>query len=107
MHKGLLPIGMFSRASSISIKALRAYHEAGILMPARVDPSSGYRIYTVDQLADAAIVARLRALDVPLLQVREVLQARDPRVTRRILDTHREHMRERLAETERIIEELQ
>ncbi len=30
----LLPIGMFSRASSLSIKTLRAYHESGILVAA-------------------------------------------------------------------------
>ena len=107
MHKGTLPIGMFSRASSISIKALRAYHEAGILVPARVDPETGYRIYAVDQLADAAIVARLRALDVPLAQVKEILHGRDPDLTRRILETHQTHMQQRLAETQRIIEELQ
>ena len=35
--EGMLPIGMFSRASSLSIKALRAYHEGGILVPARVE----------------------------------------------------------------------
>ena len=46
--------------SSLSIKTLRAYHESGILVPARVDPQTGYRSYTVDQLADAAIVQRLR-----------------------------------------------
>jgi DNA-binding transcriptional MerR regulator len=40
---GLLPIGLFSRASLLSVKALRAYHEAGILVPARVDPATGYR----------------------------------------------------------------
>ncbi len=107
MHKGTLPIGMFSRASSISIKALRAYHEAGILVPARVDPDTGYRIYAVDQLADAAIVARLRALDVPLAQVKEILHGRDPDLTRRILETHQTRMQQRLAETQRIIEELQ
>jgi DNA-binding transcriptional MerR regulator len=107
MHKGTLPIGMFSRASSISIKALRAYHEAGILVPARVDPETGYRIYAVDQLADAAIVARLRALDVPLAQVKEILHGRDPDLTRRILETHQAHMQQRLADTQRIIEELQ
>src|SRR3954452_11363794 len=101
MANGTLPIGMFSRASSISIKALRAYHEAGILVPAHVDPSSGYRIYTVDQLADAAIIARLRALDVPLAQVREILRARDPELTRRVLAAHHERMRERLADTQR------
>ncbi len=107
MSKGTLAIGMFSRASSISIKALRAYHEAGILVPARVDPDSGYRIYAADQLADAAIVARLRALDVPLAQVKEILHARDPNLTRRILEAHQTHMRQRLADTQRIIEELQ
>src|ERR1043165_9819655 len=34
VNQGLLPIGLFSRASQLSIKTLRAYHEAGILVPA-------------------------------------------------------------------------
>jgi DNA-binding transcriptional MerR regulator len=104
---GLLPIGMFSRASQLSIKTLRAYHEAGILVPARVDRFSGYRMYTVDQLADAAIVRRLRGLDLPLEQVRAVLQARDPEFTRQVLARHHIAMQARLAETERIVAELQ
>ena len=107
MDDGLLPIGMFSRASLLSIKSLRAYHEAGILVPARVDPATGYRSYTVDQLADAAIVQRLRALDLPLEQVREVLHARDPSLTRAVLERHQETMQARLVETERIVAELQ
>jgi DNA-binding transcriptional MerR regulator len=107
MTEGLLPIGMFSRASQLSIKTLRAYHEAGILVPAQVDRFTGYRMYTVDQLADAAIVRRLRALDLPLDQVREVLQARDPEFTRHVLAGHQVAMQARLAETERIVAELQ
>jgi DNA-binding transcriptional MerR regulator len=98
---------MFSRASSLSIKTLRAYHEGGILVPARVDPETGYRNYTVDQLADAAIITRLRALDLPLEKVREVLEARDPELTRRILAEHHVSMQERLTITERIVAELQ
>jgi DNA-binding transcriptional MerR regulator len=104
---GLLGIGMFSRASSLSIKTLRAYHEAGILVPAQVDGRTGYRAYTVDQLADAAIVVRLRALDLPLEQVREVLHARDPELTGRILARHQLTMESRLEETQRIVTELQ
>jgi len=107
MDEALLPIGMFSRASLLSIKVLRAYHEAGILIPARVDPHTGYRSYTTDQLADAAIVRRLRALDLPLEQVRHILQARDPELTRQILATHQLAMQSRLTETERIVAELQ
>jgi len=107
MDDELLPIGMFSRASSLSIKTLRAYHDSGILVPARVDPQTGYRSYTVDQLADAAIVQRLRALDLPLEHVRAVLDARDPDVTRKVLAGHQREMQSRLDETERIVAELQ
>jgi len=102
-----MTIGVFSRASSLSIKTLRAYHEAGILVPAEVDRESGYRMYTVDQLADSAVVRRLRALDLPLAQVRRILKARDPELTRRILAEHQAAMRARLEEAERIVAELQ
>jgi len=102
-----MPIGMFSRASSLSIKSLRAHHESGLLVPASIDPRTGYRTYTVDQLADAAVIVRLRALDVSLADVREVLEARDPTITRKVLERHQDVMAGRLAETERIIAELQ
>ena len=39
----LLPIGRFARATRLSVKALRHYDELGLLRPAFVDPSSGYR----------------------------------------------------------------
>jgi len=51
MPDGLMTIGVFSRASSLSIKALRAYHEAGILEPQEVDPASGYRRYHAELFA--------------------------------------------------------
>jgi DNA-binding transcriptional MerR regulator len=34
-------IGELSRMTYLSAKALRLYHEAGILEPAEVDPASG------------------------------------------------------------------
>ncbi|MGI5127961.1 MerR family transcriptional regulator [Pseudonocardia sp. CA-107938] len=106
MSDGLLPIGAFSRASSLSIKALRAYHEAGLLVPARVDPGNGFRTYHSSQLIDAAVIARLRSLDLPLEQVAEVVHARDPQVTARVLAEHQARMRARLEEVARIVDEL-
>jgi DNA-binding transcriptional MerR regulator len=105
-EKALLRIGEFSRASWLSVKALRAYHESGLLVPADVDPSTGYRSYTVAQLTDAAIIRRLRALDLPLEAVRSVLDARDPDVTRKVLAEHGAVLEERLASTQRAIDEL-
>lgn len=103
----MLTIGAFARASLLSVKALRAYHAAGILVPARVDPRTGYRAYTVGQLVDAAVLKRLRQLDLPLDDVARVLQARDPDVTRAVLARHERTMRDRLAEVTGIVAELQ
>lgn len=106
MGDGMLAIGTFSRASFLSIKALRAYHESGLLVPARVDPHTGYRSYHPSQLIDAAVILRLRSLDVPLDQVREVVHARDPDVTARVLAAHAETMASRLADVQRIVAQL-
>jgi DNA-binding transcriptional MerR regulator len=103
---GLLRIGDFSRASSLSVKALRAYHEAGLLVPAEVDPRTEYRSYTTAQLADAAIIRKLRQLDMPLEAVREVLEARDAAVTRKVLTQHGVVLEERIAATRRAVDEL-
>jgi DNA-binding transcriptional MerR regulator len=101
-----LRIGEFSRASSLSVKTLRAYHEAGLLVPAEVDPATGYRSYSVAQLTDAAVIRRLRELDMPLEAVREVLVARDPALTAKVLSEHGAVLRDRLATVRRAIDEL-
>jgi DNA-binding transcriptional MerR regulator/effector-binding domain-containing protein len=102
----LLRIGPFSRASSLSIKALRAYHEAGLLVPDQVDPQSGYRSYSLAQLTDAAVIRQLRDLDVPLEAIRDVLDARDPDATGKVLAEHGAVLRDRLAATQRAIDAL-
>ncbi len=105
--QSLMPIGMFSRAALLSVKALRAYHQQGILIPDSVDEETGYRSYHPGQLADAAILSRLRGLELPLAQVKEILVASDPEITRKILSQHQILMSERLTQTERIVDELQ
>lgn len=45
-----LTIGDFSLITHLSIKTLRYYHQAGLLEPAEVDPSTGYRYYRVEQI---------------------------------------------------------
>lgn len=107
MSEGLMSIGMFSRSSLLSIKSLRAYHTAGILVPARVDPDTGYRAYLATQLADAAVLRRLRALDLPLSDVGEILRARDPDLTRKVLTEHGNLLEERLTRIAQAVEEIQ
>lgn len=71
----LLSIGVFSRRSRLSTKALRLYERRGILVPAEVDPNTGYRRYRESQLAAARLVVMLRRLNMPLATVAEVVSA--------------------------------
>ena len=69
----LLSIGRFARLSGLTIGALRHYDEIGLLSPARIDAATGYRSYRSEQLPIARAIQRLRALDLSLEDVREVL----------------------------------
>ncbi|MFB8440677.1 MerR family transcriptional regulator [Streptomyces niveus] len=69
---GELTIGAFARASRLSPKALRLYAELGLLAPARVDGTTGYRYYVEAQLPRARLVAWLRRVGMPLARIGEV-----------------------------------
>src|SRR5262245_40215797 len=71
----LLSIGVFSRRSRLSTKALRLYDRRGVLTPADVDPDTGYRRYRESQLEVARLIVMLRRLNMPLSQVAELVAA--------------------------------
>lgn len=105
--ENLVPIGRFSRMVRLSVKALRLYDEQGLLSPAVVDPSSGYRYYTYSQANRAEAIRVLRSLDMPLEQIREVLEADDPDLVAEHLEMHRDHLQERLERHRRMLSFLQ
>jgi len=72
-RENLMPIGRFARAVRLSVKALRHYDEAGLLVPALVDRQTGYRYYARSQARDAVMIAMLRSLDLPLAAIRAAL----------------------------------
>ena len=71
----MVSIGEFARMTRLSPKALRLYDEMGLLVPARVDPESGYRWYEVGQVGAARLVAALRRIGMPLAEIVPVLSA--------------------------------
>jgi len=98
-----LSIGDFSRMTHLSVKALRHYHEVGLLEPADVDPSSGYRWYEPGQVRMAHVIRRLRDLGMPLEQIREVLAAPGVEARNRLLAGHTERMEAELAAAQAIV----
>jgi len=103
----LVPIGRFSKMTRLSVKALRRYDEIGLLTPARVDPSSGYRYYELGQANRAEAVRILRSVEMPLDEIRAVFESDDPELVHKHLLVHRERLAERLAVQERALAYLE
>ncbi|MGW1005718.1 DNA polymerase III subunit beta family protein [Streptomyces sp. NPDC002520] len=84
-------IGEMARDGGLSVSALRFYDRAGVLVPAWVDPVSGYRWYAPEQLDEARVLATLRRAAMPLADIRLVLagwSGTDPDLVRTLLEAH-------------------
>jgi DNA-binding transcriptional MerR regulator len=102
----MFTIGEFSRATHLSVKALRHYDEIELLVPADVDPSTGYRHYQAAQVPSAHLTKRLRDLDMPLPRIRQVLAAPDVGARDSAISEHLEHMESTLAHTQQTVAAL-
>jgi DNA-binding transcriptional MerR regulator len=65
----MLKIGDFSKLSLVSVKALRYYDELGLLRPARVDASTGYRYYSASQLTRLNRILAMKDMGLSLEQI--------------------------------------
>ncbi|WP_327288778.1 MerR family transcriptional regulator [Streptomyces sp. NBC_01198] len=101
-----LAIGDFSRATHLTVKTLRHYHEIGLLEPAGVDPRNGYRRYSTDQIPTAQVVRRFRDLGMPLEEIRTVLTAPDVQTRTRHITAHLSRLEADLGRTQRAVRAL-
>lgn len=102
----LVSIGQFSRMTHLSVKALRHYHDTGVLIPAAVDEFTGYRSYDVAQVSAAQVIRRLRDLGMPLDSVRTVVAAADVETRNREIAAHLARMEEQLAQAQASVAQL-
>ena len=94
-----LTIGEFATVTHLSVRTLRRYHEAGLLEPATVDPFTGYRYYSADQIPPAQVIHRLRELDVPLAEVKAILATDDLRQRTDLIAGHLRRLEDSLERT--------
>jgi len=104
----LLTIGQFARASGLTAKALRHYDSVGLLQPAVVETGTGYRRYRAGQAAEAALIRRLRDLELPVAEVRKLLDLRaaDGDAMTGALLAHRRRLEARVARLQRQLHDL-
>lgn len=103
----LLSIGEMSRASGLSVSALRFYDAQDLLRPAAVDPATGYRRYSPDQVHRARLVAGMRRVSLPVAEMAAVLDALgDPAEAVDLLDGHEQRLERSLEAARRELDRL-
>jgi len=93
----VLRIGEFARLGNVSIRALRFYHQEGLLEPAHVDPSSSYRAYESRQLRHLQDIRLYKDMGFSLAEIRELLRERpSPSELREMLWERRTQLKQRI-----------
>ena len=99
-------MGDFSRATHLSVKTLRHYHQVGLLEPTAVNPDTGYRYYSPGQIPTAQVIRRLRDLEMPVADVKAVLAAPDAPARNALIAAHLDRLEAELAQTRVAVESL-
>jgi DNA-binding transcriptional MerR regulator len=69
----MLKISDFSKLSRVSVKALRLYDQLHLLKPTHVDPATGYRYYSVEELPRLNRILAFKDLGFSLGQIGQLL----------------------------------
>jgi len=73
MEGPLMKIGEIAAFFNVSVKAIRIYEKKGIIVPAKVDPATGYRYYTADQIQTLAALLELKTLGFSLAEIKSII----------------------------------
>lgn len=100
-------IGRLARMSGLTVSALRFYDGAGVLTPAFVDPHSGYRWYTGDQVVVAQLICGLRRTRMPVPDIKQIVTSRHiPERVDALLAAHLERLEQGLADARQQLSDI-
>lgn len=70
----MLKIGDFSKLTHVSVRMLRYYDNQGLLKPSYIDPATGYRMYSAEQVPELQKIVLLRDLNFGVADTMQLLQ---------------------------------
>lgn len=92
----MLTIGQIADYAGVTIKAIRHYHERGLLAEPDRD-SSGYRRYTAEDAVNLVKIRTLAHAGVPLARIKDLLDADPERFSAAIVEIDH-HLQDRIAQ---------
>lgn len=100
----MLTIGQLADYAGVTIKAIRHYHQRGLLAEPDRDPS-GYRRYTAKDAIDLVKIRTLANAGVPLARVKDLLNADPDTLTAAIAEIDH-NLQDRIAQLRRTRDQL-
>jgi DNA-binding transcriptional MerR regulator len=105
--KDAYTIGEFSKVSGLSVKALRFYHEKGILIPTHVDETSGYRLYDESKIDRGRVIMHLREMEFSIEDITEIFRECDDEAdVLEYLDRQKKMLQERIGRDREVVRSL-
>ena len=98
----LFQIGEMAKLFRLSVSSIRHYAEIGLIQPEYVDPDTGYRYYSTRQFEVFHTIRYLRALDMPLSEIRAFVQNRDLGRIQDLLQIQKEAVLQKQRELENV-----
>lgn len=91
-------IGEISKLFQMDVRTLRYYDEIDLFKPAHVDERTGYRYYTIEQFEQLNTILYLKALHIPLKNVKLFLEDRDIHHILQLLEEQKRETEKRIQE---------
>lgn len=82
----MFKIGEFSKLTQVTVRMLRYYDKMGLLKPAQIDPWTGYRMYSADQIPILNKIIYLRDSGFQVAEIVQILKNEDSSEMARQLD---------------------
>ena len=93
----LYKIGDFSRLCRITVRTIRYYDEIGLLKPVRVEQTTGYRYYSIEQLPTLNRIIMLKGIGLSLDDIKGLLNnGMSADYIRQLLQVKRTEIQERV-----------
>ncbi len=73
----MLSIGQFSKTCMVTVKALHHYDKIGLIKPAFVNPETGYREYSEEQIPLMLLINKLKYYGFALSEIKDMISCQD------------------------------
>ncbi len=97
----MFTVKQLARLAGVTPRTLHYYDQIDLLKPSQVG-ENGYRYYELDSLLKLQQILLYRQLDMPLEEIRRILDSRDFDVLN-ALESHKTQLRKRIAQMEHLV----